>query len=93
MFGAIGGLLRLAIAAGAGLFLFGLTREFVRNRLRYVDGVRNPAVPWFVGLVVLVVAMPIAALLPLVTGFTAAVAGLASGLGTASGVKALNRGD
>ena len=32
-------------------------------------------------------------LLPLVTGFTGLIAGVAAGLGTASGVKALKRGE
>ena len=93
MFGAIGGLLSFIISAAAGLFMFGLAREYVRNRLRFVDAVRNPIAPWVAGFAVLLVMSPIAALLPLVTGFTAAVAGLATGLGTASGVKALKRGE
>lgn len=93
MFGAIGGLLSLIISAAAGLFMFGLAREYVRNRLRFVDAVRNPIAPWVAGFAVLLVMSPIAALLPLVTGFTAAIAGLATGLGTASGVKALKRGE
>lgn len=38
-------------------------------------------------------AAPIAAILPLVTIMTAAVAGLATGMGTASGVKAIGRGE
>ena len=93
MFGAIGGFLSLIISAAAGLFMFGLAREYVRNRLRFVDAVRNPIAPWVAGFAVLMVMSPIAALLPLVTGFTAAIAGLATGLGTASGVKALKRGE
>jgi NAD-dependent SIR2 family protein deacetylase len=32
-------------------------------------------------------------ILPLITGFTAAVVGVGAGLGTASGVKALRSGD
>lgn len=93
MFGAIGGLLSLIISAAAGLFMFGLAREYVRNRLRFVEAVRNPIAPWVAGFAVLLVMSPIAALLPLVTGFTAAVAGIATALGTASGVKALKRGE
>ena len=41
----------------------------------------------------LLVAWPIAGILPLITAGTAAVAGVMSGFGTASGVKALRRGD
>ncbi len=93
MFGAIGGLLSLIISVAAGLFMFGLAREFVRNKLRFVDAVKSPLAPWAAGFGVLLLMSPIAAMLPLVTGFTAAVAGLATGLGTASGVKALKRGE
>ncbi|MES2304901.1 MAG: hypothetical protein V4558_05315 [Gemmatimonadota bacterium] len=93
MFAAMFGLVSLVITAAAGLFMFGLAREFVRNKLRFVDAVKNPIAPWLAGFAVLLVASPIAALLPLVTGFTAAIAGLAAGLGTASGVKALKRGE
>jgi hypothetical protein len=39
-----------------------------------------------------VVAWPVA-LLPIVTGVTAAIFGIGAGVGTASGVKALRRGD
>ena len=93
MFAAIGGFLSLLIAAAGGLFMFGLAREYVRNRLRFVDAVRNPIAPWLAGFAVLLVMSPIAMLLPLVTGFTSMVVGLATGLGTASGVKALKRGE
>jgi hypothetical protein len=93
MFEGIWGLLSLAVTFVVGVAAFSLTREFVRNRLRFVDAVKHPAVPWIVGGSVVLLASPIAALLPLVTTITAAVAGLATGLGTASGVKALRRGD
>ena len=93
MFGAAFNILSLLITAAAGLFMFGLAREFVRNKLRFVDAVRSPLAPWLAGFGVLLVASPIAVLLPLVTGFTAGIAALATGLGTASGVKALKRGE
>lgn len=93
MFGLALNLVSLLITAAAGLFMFGLAREFVRNKLRFVDAVRSPLAPWMAGFAVLLVASPIAMLLPLVTGFTAGIAGLAAGLGTASGVKALKRGE
>ena len=73
MFEALFGLVRVAIMIGVGLFAFSLARQYVRNRLRFVDSVRTP--------------------LPLVTGLTAIVFGAATGLGTASGVKALKRGE
>ena len=93
MFEAIFGLVRVAIMVAAGLFTFGLAREYVRNRLRFVDAVRQPMAPWIVGFAAWIVAVPIAGLLPLITGATALVFGAAAGLGTASGVKALRRGE
>jgi hypothetical protein len=93
MFEGIWSLLQLGLALVTGIAAFSLTREFVRRRLRFVDAVRHPAVPWVVGGTVILLAAPIAAILPLVTIMTAAVAGLATGMGTASGVKAIGRGD
>jgi hypothetical protein len=76
--------------AVAGGFL--LARNFVRQRLRFVDGIRSPAAPWIAGIGAALVAWP-AALLPLVSTVTTTLFGVATGLGTASGVKALKRGD
>lgn len=89
----IWGLLGFALTGVAGVAAFVIAREFVRNRLRFVDAVKHPAAPWIAGLGVLLIGTPIAGLLPLITVTTAAVAGVATGLGTASGVKALKRGE
>lgn len=86
-------MINFIVAAVAGLFLFGFAREYVRNRLRFVDAVKNPLAPWLVGLGVLIVAMPVAGFLPFIYGSAAIAAGAGAGLGTASGVKALRRGD
>lgn len=89
-------IIQVAVAIAAGVFTFGLTRGFVRRRLRFVDAVRSPLVPLLVGLGALLLAMPFTAL-PLVnylvTGLAAGMVGLGAGLGTASGVKALKRGE
>lgn len=89
-------IIRVVVAIAAGVFAFGLARGFVRRRLRFVDAVRSPLVPLLVGLGALILAMPFTAL-PLVkylvTGLAAAMVGLGAGLGTASGVKALKRGE
>lgn len=89
MFGFLIGVLVL----GAGLFGFATARNFTIRRLRFVDGVRNPVLPWAVGLVAAVVAVPVVWLLPFVGAGAAAIFGTLTGLGTASGVKALRRGD
>jgi hypothetical protein len=86
-------LLSLGVTLVVGGLAFSVTREFVRRRLRFVDAVRHPALPWLVGGVVILIASPIALVLPLITATTAVVAGFGTGLGTASGVKALKRGE
>jgi hypothetical protein len=93
VFESIFGLVRVLLMIGVGFFAFGVARGYVRSRLRFVDAVRGPMIPWIVGVGAWIVAVPVAALLPLITGATALVFGLASGLGTASGVKALQRGE
>ncbi len=82
-------LLSVVAAAAAG---FVLARTVVRRRLRFVDAIRSPIAPWVAGVVAALIAWP-AALLPLITQTTAALFGVGAGLGTASGVKALKRGD
>ena len=81
-----------AIAFFVGILGFTLERNFVRQRLRFVDGIYSPAAPWIAGLIAAVVAWP-AAILPIITTGTTVLFGAAAGLGTASGVKALRRGD
>lgn len=82
----------LAIALTASIFAFGFARGFVRRKLRFVDSVRSPVVPIAAAVGTAIIALPLT-LLPLITGFTAAMVGLGVGLGTASGVKALRSGD
>lgn len=86
------GFLYLALSVAAAIGGFVLARRFVRQRLRFVDGIRSPVAPFVAGLVAALIAWP-AALLPIVTTATAAVFGIGAGLGTASGIKALKRGD
>ena len=85
-------ILRLIIALTAGVFAFGFARGFVRRRLRFVDAARSPLMPLLAGAAAAIVASTFT-LLPLITGFTAALVGIGAGMGTASGVKALKRGD
>jgi hypothetical protein len=85
------GLLALAVTVAAIFGGFMLARDFVIRRLRFVDKVRSPAAPWIAGLGAALVAWPVA-LLPLVTTTTTMLFGVAAGLGTASGVKALKSG-
>lgn len=96
LFGAVFTMVGAVITIGSAVFAFGVARQYVRNRLRFVDAVRNPLTPWIVAIAATVVLTPFVLLLGVVhlAGFgTALVVGGASGLGTASGVKALKRGE
>jgi hypothetical protein len=86
------GLLYSAAAVAAGLFGFLLARSFVRRRLKFVDGVYSPAAPWIAGLAAALIAWPVA-ILPFITTMTTTIFGIGAGVGTASGVKALRRGE
>ena len=83
----------LIVTVAGTIFAFGLAREFVRNRLRFVDGVRHPLAPWFTWIGVTVLLVPVVWILPLVGTATAVLIGAGAGLGTSSGVKALKRGE
>ena len=90
------GLAALVLTVAAGVMSFGIARGFVRRRLRFVDAVRSPAVPVLAAVAAGLLVLPLT-IIPLVnlvvSGVTAAVVGLGAGLGTRSGVKALQRGD
>ena len=85
-------ILRLALGVAAAFLAFGFARSFVRRRLRFVDAVQSPIAPVAAGAIGALVAWPLT-LLPLITGLTAALVGIGAGLGTASGAKALKRGE
>lgn len=95
MLNSLFGLVVIAVTVAAGVFSFGFARGFVRRRLRFVDSVRSPFVPILAAVGAALVILPLT-IIPLVnllvTGVTAAVVGLGTGLGTRSGVKALQRG-
>jgi hypothetical protein len=85
-------MLSLLIAIAAGAIGFILARNFVRRRLRFVDAVHSPVAPLLAGLVAALVVSP-AVLLPFVTLATAIVFGIGTGLGTASGARAVRAFD
>jgi uncharacterized membrane protein YdcZ (DUF606 family) len=82
--------LLLTTIAGVGGYL--LARNFVRRRLRFIDAIQSPWAPWIAGVAGAVVASPLA-LLPLLGMATAVVFGLGIGFGTASGARAIRRGE
>jgi hypothetical protein len=78
----------VAVVAMAG---FVIAKTFVRRRLRFVDAIYSPLAPLTVGVLMAVLAWPLA-ILPIITGTTAVIFGIGAGAGTASGVRALKRG-
>ncbi|HEU4648588.1 MAG TPA: hypothetical protein VFS33_05975 [Gemmatimonadales bacterium] len=76
----------------AGMAGYVWSRNFVRRRLRFVDAIRSPWVPFAAGAVATVVAAPLT-LLPLVSMTTAVCFGIGTAFGTASGVRAIRRAE
>jgi hypothetical protein len=85
-------MLQLLITLTAGAIGFILARNFVRRRLRFVDAIHSPFAPIISGVGAALVAWPVA-FLPLVSFSTALVFGIGTGLGTASGARALRSQD
>lgn len=95
LFSSIFSLVGLVITVGAAVFAFGAARAYVRDRLRFVDAVRHPIAPWIVAILATLVMAPVVLVLSVVhlaVGGMALIVGAATGLGTASGVKLLERG-
>ncbi|MEP6686697.1 MAG: hypothetical protein ABJC36_00020 [Gemmatimonadales bacterium] len=80
----------MTVAAGLGGYLF--SRNFVRNRLRFVDAIHGVWFPLVAGVMGFLLAWPLA-LLPLVSAAPAALFGLGVGLGSATGAKMARRAD
>ena len=76
-----------AAAATGAVTLFGYlkARQFVRERLRFVDAAHKPATPVLVGAVAAVAAAPVVWLLPLVGAPTALIFGIGVGWGVHHG--------
>lgn len=74
------------LAGIAGSYLG--TRNFVRERLRYVDAVHRRSAPVLAGLAAAAVAAPVVWVLPVVGGGSALLFGVAVGAGVNAGRKA-----
>ncbi|MBA3445789.1 MAG: hypothetical protein H0T58_13190 [Gemmatimonadales bacterium] len=81
-------MLQILIALAAGLLGFAFARNFVRRRLRFVDAIHSPVAPLLAGLAGAAATWP-AAFLPFITLMTIVAFGIGTGLGTASGSRAL----
>lgn len=82
----------LAATGAAGIFGYAKSRRFVRERLRFVDRVRKPYVPFLAGGAAAAAAAPVVALLPIIGAPTAVIFGASVGAGVAAGRKDVDRG-
>ena len=83
--------INMMIVAAVAMVGFVIAKTFVRRRLRFVDAIYSPLAPLTVGVLMAVLAWPLA-VLPIITGTTAVIFGIGAGMGTASGVRALKSG-
>lgn len=84
-------LILLVAAGGATLAGYVKSRQFVRQKLRFVNAVQRPVAPVVAGAVAALAAGPIVWLLPLVGAGTAVVFGVGVGLGVAHGARDVRR--
>jgi hypothetical protein len=80
----------VAVSASAGGYV--KSRQFVRRRLRYLEGIQSLKAPLIAGVVATAVAAPVVALLPLVGAGSALLFGTAVGLGTKRGADDVREG-
>ena len=84
-------LIGLVVAWTAAWLGYSRSKAFVKKKLRYVEAVYRSSAPWKAGFIAGAVAMPIAWVVPLVTGASALLFGAAVGLGVAGGRRELRR--
>ena len=77
-------MIELLLAGGAAYAGYRNTKKFVIRKLRFVPKASKKAAPWVAGAGAALIAIPLAAALPLIGGLTAA----AFGAGVFGGVKA-----
>lgn len=84
-------MIEFALAAGAAYGAYRMTKRFVVRKLRFVPKARTKAAPWVAGAGAALVAMPVAAVLPLITGLTALAFGAGVGGGIVAGDKEIRK--
>ncbi len=85
------GLLIFALTVVATIWGFRTARRFVREKLRYVDAVQSAFAPWAAAGGAILIAAPLAALIPGVGAGTALVLSAAIGFGVARGARDIRR--
>ncbi len=78
-------LVMLGLAGTGAVAAFAKTRSFVRERLRFVDGIHRWFAPWLAGAATALVASPLVWVLPVLGGGTAILLGAAVGYGVVRG--------
>jgi hypothetical protein len=86
----IGLIVSIAVGVGA-IWAHWKSRQYTRNRLRYVDVVQNPLVPLGAGAGTAIILLPVVALLPFVGPATALLFGVGVGTGVMLGAKDVKR--
>jgi hypothetical protein len=84
-------LIGFLVAWAAAFVGYSKARGFVKNRLRYVEGVHRWSAPWKAGALAALVTMPVAWVLPFISGATGILFGTAVGLGVAAGRRDIRR--
>lgn len=84
-------LLSVVAAVVVAGFGFSAARNFVRNKLRYVDAVNHPLMPVAAGVGAGLVGSLAVMILPIVGAGTAIAFGASVGLGAASGARDIRR--
>ncbi len=84
-------MIELLLAGGVAYGGFRYTKRFVTRKLRFVPKARRGAAPWLAGAGAVMVAAPIAAALPIITGLTAAAFGAAVAGGVYAGDREVER--
>jgi amino acid transporter len=80
-------LLGFVVAWTAAFVGYKKARTFVRERLRYVEGVQKAMVPLKIGFIAAFAALPVAWIVPVITSGAAILFGTAVGFGVAAGRK------
>lgn len=90
MFEFLGSMLWIIITGIASIGGFVAVKRFVRERLRFVDGVRKPGVPLIAGIAAGAVALPLT-VFPIINIVTAFLFGIGVGTGVAAGRRELKK--
>lgn len=83
-------MLHILLTAAVGVVGYLMARNFVRNRLRFVDAVQARWAPLAAGALAFVLTWPLA-LLPLVSAAPGVMFGIGVGFGTLSGARMIRR--